>query len=94
MSRARDAGGDLAAPLRRRRQDQVGGGHRRHVDMQVDAVEQRSRQPVLIIGDTARIRSALAHEAWIVRARLAHKNICRTKRLKLGWGKHQQGRLT
>ena len=45
IARARDAGGDLARAFRGRRQDQIGGGDRRHFDVQVDAVEQRAGQP-------------------------------------------------
>ena len=71
VARACDARRDLAAALGRRRQDQIGGGHRRHVDMQIDAVEQRTGEAVLIIGDAARIRAALAHEARIVGAAAA-----------------------
>jgi hypothetical protein len=39
VARAPHAGGDLAAAFARRRQNQIGGGHRRHLDVQVDAVE-------------------------------------------------------
>ena len=39
--------------------------------MQIDAVEQRTGEAVLIIGDAARIRAALAHEARIVGAAAA-----------------------
>jgi hypothetical protein len=42
FARQRDALGDFAAAFGRRRQDEIGGGHRRHFDMQVDAVERRS----------------------------------------------------
>jgi len=33
-----------------RRQDEIGGGHRRHLDMQVDAIDERAREPPLILG--------------------------------------------
>jgi hypothetical protein len=59
------AGGDLAAAFRRRRQDEVGGGDSRHLDMQVDAVEQRTGQAALIFGGAARIRPAFAGKAGI-----------------------------
>ncbi len=39
---ARDARRDLAASFRRRRQDEIGGGHRRYLDVQVDAVNERA----------------------------------------------------
>jgi len=39
---AREPRCDLAASFRRRRQDQIGGGHRRHLDVQVDAVDERA----------------------------------------------------
>ena len=54
VARARDARRDLAAALGGRRQDQVGGRHGRHLDVQVDAVEQRAGQPPLIVGGAAR----------------------------------------
>ena len=65
---ARHAFRDLAAAFRRRRQDEIGGGHRRHLDVQVDAVDQRARQPALVVGGAARIRAALAGEARLVGA--------------------------
>ena len=52
----RDARRDLAAAFGRRRQDQVGGGDGRHLDVQIDAVEQRPRQPALVVGGAARVR--------------------------------------
>ena len=42
ITRPRHARRHLAAAFRRGRQDQVGGGHRRHLDMQVNAVDQRA----------------------------------------------------
>jgi hypothetical protein len=45
LSGAGDAGGDLGASFRRRRQDQVGCGDGGHLDVQVDTVEQRAREP-------------------------------------------------
>ena len=59
------------AAFRRRRQDQVGGGNRRHLDMEVDTVEQRAGQPRLIVGGAARIRAALAGEARLAGAAAA-----------------------
>ena len=59
LARARDARRDFAAALGRRRQDQVGGGHRRHLDVQVDAVEQRAGQPRLVLGGAARLAPRL-----------------------------------
>jgi hypothetical protein len=40
IARRGDAGGDLRRAFRRRRQDQVGRGHRRHFDPQIDAIHQ------------------------------------------------------
>ena len=68
MYRARDAGGDLAAAFRWRRQNKTSGGDRGHFNVQVDAVKQRAGQPALIFGDAARIGSALAGKTGIVRA--------------------------
>ena len=53
-ARGGDPARDLGAALRRRRQGEVGGGHARHFDMQVDAVEQRARHARLVIGGAAR----------------------------------------
>ena len=58
----------LPAAFGRRRQDEIGGGHRRHFDVQVDPVQQRAGQPRLIFGGTAGIRTAAAGEAGIIRA--------------------------
>ena len=49
-----DAGGDLRAGLGRRRQREIGGRQRRHLDVQIDAVEQRPRQFALIFAGAAR----------------------------------------
>jgi len=46
FARQRDALGDFTAAFGRRRQDEIGGGHRRHFDVQVDAIEQRSGKRV------------------------------------------------
>jgi DNA helicase-2/ATP-dependent DNA helicase PcrA len=40
LARDGDAAADLGAALRRRREGQVGGRDARHLDMEVDAVEQ------------------------------------------------------
>ena len=56
----RHARGRLAGALGRRRQDQVGGRDRRHLDAQVDAVEQRSGDPRLVLRHAARVRPAPA----------------------------------
>ena len=70
MSRARHAGGDLAAAFARRRQDQIGSGHRRHLDVKVDAVE-RAGQAALVFRDATGIRPALAGKTGIVGASAA-----------------------
>ncbi len=57
----------LAAALRGRRQDEIGGGDGRHLDMQIDAVDQRARQPHLIVGGATRVLAVLAHEAGLGR---------------------------
>ena len=44
---------DLARSLVRRRQDKVGGGDRRHVDHEVDAVEEGPGEPRLVLRDAA-----------------------------------------
>jgi len=66
FARQRDAFGNFTATFGRRRQDQVGGGHRRHFDMQVDAIEQWSGYARLVIGAAARIRSAPAGKARLI----------------------------
>ena len=71
LARARDARRDLAAAFRRRRQDEIGGGHGRHLDVQIDAVEQRARQPRLVVRGAARVGPALAGEARLVGAAAA-----------------------
>jgi len=48
-----------------------GGGDRRHLDVQVDAVDERTRQPPLILGGAARVRAALAGEARLAGAAAA-----------------------
>ena len=67
VARPRDARRDLAAAFGRRRQDQVRGGDRRHLDVQVDAVEQRAGEPALIFGGAALVRAAPAGKARIAR---------------------------
>ena len=62
----RHALGHFPASFRRRRQDQIDGGHRRHFDVQVDAVEERSRKPHLVIRSAARIGPALAGKSRII----------------------------
>jgi hypothetical protein len=42
FARLRHTLGDFAAALGRRWQDEIGGRHRRHLDMKVDAIEQRA----------------------------------------------------
>src|SRR5260221_343657 len=68
---ARDARGHLAASFRRRRQDEIGGGDRRHLDVQVDTVDEGARQPPLILGGAARVRAALAGESRLAGAAAA-----------------------
>ena len=84
VARAGDAGGDLAATFRPRRQNEVGGGDRRHFDVQIDAVEQRAGQAALIIGDAARVGSAAAGEARIVGAAAAAGVIAATSMKRAG----------
>ena len=55
FSRGGDAGGDFAASFRGRRQHEIGGVDRGHLDVEIDAVEQRPREPRLIVGDAARV---------------------------------------
>jgi integrase len=68
---ARDARRHLAASFRRRRQDEIGGGHRAHLDVQVDAIDERARQPALVFGAAARVRAALAGESRLAGAAAA-----------------------
>jgi len=66
FARQRDAFGNFTAAFGGRRQDQVGGGHRRHFDMQVDAIEQWSGYARLVIGAAACVRPAPAGEPWLI----------------------------
>jgi hypothetical protein len=66
FARQRDTLGDFATALGRRRQDEVGRGHRRHLDMQVDAIEQRSGYAGLILGSAPRVGAAPAGKARLV----------------------------
>jgi hypothetical protein len=52
--------GDFGAAFGRRRQNEVGGGHCRHFDMQVDAVDERAGNASLIIGGATRVGAAAA----------------------------------
>jgi hypothetical protein len=52
--------GDFGRAFGRRRQDQVGGGHRRDFDAQVDAIDQRARNPHRVIRGAAVDPLALA----------------------------------
>ena len=54
LARAGDPGGDPGARLAGRRRAHLGGGERRHLDVQVDAVEQRARDPRLVVARAAR----------------------------------------
>jgi hypothetical protein len=60
-----DAFGDFAAAFRGRRQDQIGRGHGGHLDVQVDAVEERTGDAALIVGGAAGIGAAPAGEAGL-----------------------------
>ena len=60
VARSRDACGDLGRAFGRRRQDQIGRGHRRHLDAQVDAVHQGTGNPHLVVGGAAVDLTALA----------------------------------
>lgn len=51
---------DFGRALRRRRQDQIGGGDRGHFDAQIDPVHQRARDARLIIPGAAVDPAALA----------------------------------
>ena len=53
-----DTRGDRGTRLGGGRQDQVGRRDRRHLDPDVDAVEERPREPRLIVGDAARTAPA------------------------------------
>ncbi len=60
VARGGDARGDFGRAFRRRRQDQVGRGHRRHLDPQIDAVHQRAGDAHLVVDGAALDRRALA----------------------------------
>ena len=68
---ARNPRSHFGAAFGRRRQDQVGGGDGRHINVQVDAVKQRARQPRLIVGGAALIAAAFAGEIRFARASAA-----------------------
>ena len=66
FARQRDALGDSAAAFGRRRQNEIGRGHCRHLDMRVDAIEQRPGKPRLVLGGAAGVGAAPAGEARLV----------------------------
>ena len=66
VARGGDARGHLSGAFRRRRQDQIGGRHRRHFDPKINAVHQRSRDARLIIAGAAVDKSALAGIAGLI----------------------------
>jgi hypothetical protein len=61
--RGGDTGSDLCAAFSRWRQCEIGGRKRRHLDMQIDTIEQWPGELALVIGRTA--RGAGAGEAGI-----------------------------
>src|SRR4029078_3056761 len=61
----RDACGNLTAAFSWRRKNEIGRGHGRHIDMQIDPVEQRTRQAILVLGGAMRILATLAAETRI-----------------------------
>jgi hypothetical protein len=70
----------------RRRQDEVGGGDRRHLDMEVDAVEQRPRDLGLIIGGAARrARAGERRIAEMAAAARVHRRDQLDPRRKVTW---------
>ena len=62
-ARLRDPGGDHRARLAVGRRREGFGRHRRHVDTQVDAVEQRPADAALVTRD--RVGRAAAGQAWM-----------------------------
>ena len=58
---------DLGRAFGRRRQHHVGGGDRRHLDDEVDAVEQRPREAGLVLRHAALVRLPAAGEARLGR---------------------------
>jgi len=68
--------GDFAAAFGGRRQDEIGCGHRRHFDMQVDAVDQRAGNPRLIVGGAAGVGPAAAGKAGFAGAAAAARIHC------------------
>lgn len=70
-ARRRDPRRDFLASFRWRRQHEIGRADGGHFDVEVDAVEERPRQPRLIVGDAARIGAALAGEARVIGAAAA-----------------------
>src|SRR5438552_18230423 len=68
---ARNARRNLPASLRWRRQDEIGGGHRRHLDVQVDTIDERAREPSLIFGRAACVGAALAGKSRLARTAAA-----------------------
>ena len=71
VARPGDARGDLGTAFGRRRQDQVGGAHRRDFDVQIDAVHQRSGNARLVVRGAARVGPAVAGEPRLVGASAA-----------------------
>jgi hypothetical protein len=56
LARRRDPRRDLGRAFGWRRQHHVGGGDRRHLDDEVDAVEQRPREAGLVLRHAALVR--------------------------------------
>ena len=67
VPRRRDARRDFGRSLSRRRQEQVRSIDCRYLDHEIDAVEQRPREPRLILPDTTRDGLAAATETRIER---------------------------
>ena len=74
VARARHARGDRGARLGRAGPDQVARRHRRHLDAEVDAVEQRAGDARLVVGCAARAaRAAVARLAGHAAAARVHR---------------------
>jgi hypothetical protein len=58
--------GNFAAAFGRRRQDQIGRGHSRNFDLQIDAVEERSGNARLVIGGAVCVCPAPAGETRLI----------------------------
>ena len=70
----RDSPGDRRTALGGRRQSEIGRRHRRNIDMKIDAVQQRARQPALVVLRATRRAAAAALGEMTAAARVHRRD--------------------